>query len=402
MSMGNTIGSGRYHTFTYQDGTRRLATAALDRQELSGTDETTTYTYNAAGNPTTIQAAIGSTSTDTQCFSYGAQAQLTEVWTPASNDCATAKSQTGLGGPAPYWQTYTYDTIGNLTQRTDRTKTTSSTTTLTYPTTADRPRPHFATTAATTGSTTRTRTFTADPAGNTLTRVDGATTQTMTWDPEGHLSTVKTGATVKATYLYDADGNRIIRREAGRTTLYVGPTELTATQATGVLSVQRYYTFNGRTIAVRNGPGLTNVAVLFTDPHNTATHAAAATTSTLTVRRTTPYGSARGPAVTWPGDHGFLDGPTDTTTELTHLGDALDAGKGFQMRRGDGGDQRRPPSSGEEDDRRAGWEGGDPAPRPHRWAGSAGGSGTRADAHPHPRGAGAVGGGIGGSSTSST
>ena len=320
MSMGNTIGSGRYHTFTYQDGTRRLATAALDRQELSGTDETTTYTYNAAGNPTTIQAAIGTTSTDTQCFSYGAQAQLTEVWTPASNDCATAKSQTGLGGPAPYWQTYTYDTIGNLTQRTDRTKTTSSTTTLTYPTTADRPRPHFATTAATTGSTTRTRTFTADPAGNTLTRVDGATTQTMTWDPEGHLSTVKTGATVKATYLYDADGNRIIRREAGRTTLYVGPTELTVTQATGVLSVQRYYTFNGRTIAVRNGPGLTNVAVLFTDPHNTATHAAAATTSTLTVRRTTPYGSARGPAVTWPGDHGFLDGPTDTTTELTHLG----------------------------------------------------------------------------------
>ena len=62
------------------------------------------------------------------------------------------------------------------------------------------------------------------------------------------------------------------------------------------------------------------MTTLFGNPQNTAQHAAANTTSTLTVRRTTPYGATRGPAVAWNGDHGFLDGPTDTPTALTHLG----------------------------------------------------------------------------------
>ena len=317
LAMGNTVGQTSYLTLAYQDGTRRLDQSRISRQSATGTDEITDYTYNDAGNPTKVDATINGGTHDTQCYQYGERAQLTEAWTPADNNCTTAPTQGGLGGPAPYWQSWTHDAVGNITTITDRTATTSNTTTLTYPA-AGQARPHFATTATTTGSQPSSRTFTADAAGNTATRSKGAATEQLTWDPEGHLA--QTTGSSAAQYLYNADGDRLVRREGGKTTLYLGATELTLTTATSAVTAQRYYTFAGRTVATRSGPNNADVSTLFNNPQNTALHAVANTTGALTVRRSTPYGGTRGTPVSWNGDHGFLNGPTDTTTDLTHLG----------------------------------------------------------------------------------
>ena len=99
-----------------------------------------------------------------------------------------------------------------------------------------------------------------------------------------------------------------------------GGPALTYTVATGAVTAQRYYTFGSRTVATRKGATAADVSTLFGDHQNTAQHSVTNTTSTITTRRTTPYGAPRGPAVTWNGDHGFLNGPTDPPTGLTHLG----------------------------------------------------------------------------------
>lgn len=99
------------------------------------------------------------------------------------------------------------------------------------------------------------------------------------------------------------------------TTVYLpGGQELRLDQTTGKVTATRYYTFAGQTVAMRTGPGGTAVTSLVSDPHATATIAVANTTAaTLTVRRFDPYANPRGPQVTWPGDHGFLDKPVDAT-----------------------------------------------------------------------------------------
>ena len=47
-------------------------------------------------------------------LSYDYAQRLTQAWTPASSSCGVAPSgSTTLGGPAPYWQSYTYDAAGD-------------------------------------------------------------------------------------------------------------------------------------------------------------------------------------------------------------------------------------------------------------------------------------------------
>lgn len=164
----------------------------------------------------------------------------------------------------------------------------------------------------------------ADAAGNMTSRSStGSPTQSLVWDAEGRLGSVTTAspAATVASYLYDASGERLLRREAGKATLYLGSTEISASvsdasaPATGV----RYYSHGDRVIATRTGPAKSHVTTLFADPQGTATHSATNTTSVLTTRRSTPYGAPRQWPV-WPSDRGFLHGPVDAGTGLTHLG----------------------------------------------------------------------------------
>ncbi|MFD9335027.1 RHS repeat-associated core domain-containing protein [Streptomyces sp. NPDC060028] len=121
-----------------------------------------------------------------------------------------------------------------------------------------------------------------------------------------------------STYLYDAAGQRLLRRESGKTTLYLGSDELTLTASTGKVTGARTYAgFGGGPSIVRTPTGLTYTA---SDHHGTATTTLDAATLAITRRAQKPYGESRGPApAAWPDDKGFLGKPQDTTG-LTHVG----------------------------------------------------------------------------------
>ncbi|CAL9646915.1 hypothetical protein SUDANB120_06503 (plasmid) [Streptomyces sp. enrichment culture] len=324
-------------TRIHDPATGRLLSTQLKKQDSTAPVDVTDYTYNPAGDVTSVSSTQGA-ARDTQCFTYDYLRRLTEAWTdtgttttlpgptvPGVGGCTNAAPQPSkIGGPAPYRQSFTYDVTGNRTSSTDHDPAgdvaKTVTTTHTYPAPGS-PRPHAptSTTRATgTGpSTGKPRTY--DAAGNTLSRPDAAgTTQTLTWTAEGRLAAATTAAGT-STYLYDADGNRLLRKDPGKTTLYFGSNELTLDTTTNTLSGTRYYSTPGGTTIVRTSNG--NVAYVSADHHNTGT--TAIDTATLQVQRrvTKPFGEDRGanPA-TWPGERGFVGGVQDKTTGLTHLG----------------------------------------------------------------------------------
>jgi RHS repeat-associated protein len=234
----------------------------------------------------------------------------------------------GLGGPAAYWTSYTHDQVGNRLTEVKHAAGGDTTRTNSYPA-AGGVRPHGMTQVAQTGpggsSTLRygydaTGNTTCRPAG-TATNIcpPGAASQTLTWDAEGRLDTV-TASGATSSFLYTADGDRLLRREGGITTVYLpGGQELRLTVATGAKTAQRHYAFNGMTVAIRTGTGLAGVTSLVADHHGTAEIAFHNTTRVLTQRRHDPYANPRGSIPTWPGDHGFLDKPKDASG-LTHIG----------------------------------------------------------------------------------
>ena len=131
------------------------------------------------------------------------------------------------------------------------------------------------------------------------------------WDAEGELAQVTGGSS--DSYVYTADGDRLVRRQGGSTTVYLpGGMELIATG--GTVTATRYYSFGGRVVAVRTGPGIAGVSTLVADHHGTAGLSIENTSRVVSRRYTDPYGAPRGtaPAV-WVGDHGFLDKPVDAT-----------------------------------------------------------------------------------------
>ncbi|MFF3467684.1 ricin-type beta-trefoil lectin domain protein [Streptomyces sp. NPDC002619] len=175
------------------------------------------YTYDAAGNVTQLKDTDGAGSTDRQCFGYDALGQLGQAWTSPNEDCTAAGQTT----PAPvytdttgkvtatnvtsandgYWQTYTYDTLGNRKRLTEHDPTVTvtggqvdttddTTTTYTYGK-AGGAQPHTLT-----GITTDTATIdtaaalTYDSAGNTITRTYGGDTQALDWTWDGNVKTV--------------------------------------------------------------------------------------------------------------------------------------------------------------------------------------------------------------------
>ncbi|NXY95778.1 RHS repeat protein [Streptomyces sp. BR123] len=324
-------------TKIHDPATGRLLNTQLKKQDAATPVDITDYTYNPAGDVTSVTSAQGATR-DTQCFTYDYLRRLTQAWTdtgttttqpgpsvPGIGACTNTAPQTAnIGGPAPYRQSFTYDVTGNRTSSTnhdpvgDAAKTV--TTTHTYPA-AGSPRPHtpISTTRTTGTGPAVTSNTTYDAAGNTLTRPDAAgTTQTLTWTPEGKLATATTAAGT-STYLYDADGNRLLRKDPGETTLYLGSNELTLNTLANTVTGTRYYSTPGGTTIVRTSDG--KLSYVASDHHNTGSTAIDATTLQVQRRATEPFGEERGAApAAWPGKLGFVGGTQDKTTGLTHLG----------------------------------------------------------------------------------
>ncbi|MEU8001236.1 polymorphic toxin-type HINT domain-containing protein [Catellatospora sp. NPDC049111] len=335
LDLGNTY---FYHLKQgFEESTKRLKTSELVRQNASGADRLATYDYDAAGNVLSVIDRPAGQAVDAQCFRYPDDQlrRMTEAWTPANADCTPNPSVAALGGPAPYWNSYEFTGAAGMTG--SRTKETlhalggDTSRTYTYPAQGGA-RPHAVTQVYETGpGGDKTYKYDYDSAGNMTCRPAGTASNTCTqpttgsqglaWDAEEHLTSVTSGGQT-STYVYTADGERLLRREAGETTVYLpGGQELRLTVATGVKTAQRYYTFAGQTVAVRTGTGLAGVSTLIADHHGTAEISITNTTNTLARRRHDPYGNARprGSTPAWPGDHGFLDKPKDANG-LTHIG----------------------------------------------------------------------------------
>lgn len=120
--------------------------------------------------------------------------------------------------------------------------------------------------------------------------------------------------------MFDASGNRLLRREGGTVTAYLpGGQEVTATATT--TSATRWYSFAGTTVAVRTGKGLAGVTSIVSDAHGTPVARIHNTDRTAPVDRirTDPFGAARTDATGTVAGHGFLGAPADGAG-LTLLG----------------------------------------------------------------------------------
>ncbi|WP_127509665.1 RHS repeat-associated core domain-containing protein [Actinoplanes solisilvae] len=308
----------------YERDTRRVHRVQV-KPESTGTVSDRVYTWQASGDLLSIADTPEVGQADSQCFAYDPQQRLTSAWTPKTGvTCGTTPTLANLGGPAPYWLDWTFDKLGNRTQEVSHAAAGDTTRDFAVPT-AGGPavvRPHGVTGMTTTapGQSATTVAFGYDDAGNMNSRPGPSGPQTLQWDAEGHLAKIveSSGTT---TNLYDADGTRLIRRDAAGSTLYLPGMEVRRVVNGGSTTVRatRYYSFNGATVASRT-PGARSLSWLFDDHQGTQQVAMNADTQVVSVRRQTPYGGSRGtPPAAWPNTKGFVGGDTDPIG-LTHLG----------------------------------------------------------------------------------
>ncbi|MEH0545041.1 RHS repeat-associated core domain-containing protein [Streptomyces sp. B21-105] len=319
-----TLGKKVYRTQAYDEFTGRLTGQTTDRDLAPQRIDDVTYAYDDAGNVTGLTTASGQDAgktVDTQCFTNDALERLTEAWT-ARSDCAAQPSATTVGGLDAYWQSFTYDAVGNRTGQTDHgtgALAGADTTTAYTHNESKTVLPHAMQTATVRGGPHdgQKSSFDYDAAGNTTKRIIGTTAQSLTWDDEGHLATLtQTGRTTS--YRYDADGNRLIAKDAdGTQTLTLPGNNELKIKADGTKEGIRYYTHGEETVAVRTSSGF---SFLLPDQQGTAMAAVAMTTLAVTRRKQLPYGQLRSAQTsTVPGTRGYIGGTADPTG-LIHLG----------------------------------------------------------------------------------
>ncbi|SDN04401.1 HYD1 signature containing ADP-ribosyltransferase family protein [Allokutzneria albata] len=313
-----TLGQDANRTWAtneFEDGTRRLKLAMVDRNTTDASKVTDrTYQYDPAGNIKRIADAPAGGPADTQCFGYDHLRRLTRAFTPSDGNCTAEPSVPKLGGTAPYWHEFTYDAVGNRLTETKRSAQGEAHKTYTYPT-PKAPQPHSLL------STSGQEEFAYDAAGNTTSRKVAGTTQILRWDTEGRVAKIEEAGDKTTSYIYDADGSRLIKKEPGTTTLYLPGMELLLDNATNKVTGKRYYSHGGKAVAVRGSNG--GVSFLLGDHHGTSTTSVDARGLAVARRYFDAFGAPRGAQPSaWPDDKGFVGGTRDASG-LTHLGARL-------------------------------------------------------------------------------
>ncbi|MER7754510.1 polymorphic toxin-type HINT domain-containing protein [Kitasatospora sp. NPDC097643] len=367
------------NTTQYDWATGRVINSFLDRQNGNVAVDQAGYTYTASGRLTSVSTVQDAQATDTQCFSYDYLGRLTQAWTDtgathttadwtdssgvkhgsgssttvpgiggcdnANGPATTAGGGKSVGGPSPYWQSYGYDATGNRTGlvQHDVTGNTANDVTTTQafgaaksvntPTTAPSSGggtggPHALTTSTTSSAAgTRTVGYQYDAAGNTTAITDTSGTTSLTWNGEDKLaSDAQTGKPGATSYLYDADGDLLIRRNPGQTTLSLATDQLTLDTASGATTNTRYFGAPGGLALTRVTAAIGGGTLLVqaSDPHGTANLQINTTEGMAVTRRPVdPFGNPRGTQPdpgAWAGQKGFVGGLKDDTTGLTNLG----------------------------------------------------------------------------------
>ncbi|HEY3139485.1 MAG TPA: RHS repeat-associated core domain-containing protein, partial [Acidimicrobiales bacterium] len=259
--------------------------------------------YDKAGNVTERNTDLNGAAFR-ECFKYDQRSRLTDAFTtaPVSN-CQTGARGTGAN---PYNHAYTYSPDGNITTRTEG----GSTITYTYPASgAASVRPHVPTAA---GS----NTYTWNNNGNLASRNVGTQNETFTWDAGHNLASIDaTNPDGDSSFIYDADGQRLLRQTPQGKTLYIDGHEITA-PTSGPSSAVRSYAFGATPVATRNPAGLD---YLVTDNQGSVEETIPAGASTPDIVRTyLPYGKAR--TGSQPDtDHTWIGQIEDDTTGLHYL-----------------------------------------------------------------------------------
>ena len=323
-------------TYTYNAQTRSLAEANVSAQIALPQLDDTKYTYNPDQRITSITDTQGYGSTapvEQQCYTYDALDRLVEAYTaaqPSTNgscptDPATA-GKTAVGGPQPYWTTWTFDQLGqrqNQDQHALGSQTTDTTATYTYGQTGHAHALIGTTVAGPSGSKNLTN-YGYDNNGNVTTYPTSGTsgTQTLTWNPQGRMTSDTTTSGDTTTQVDDAAGNQLIIRDSSTNTdtLYLPGEQLSYNTKAGTTTGTRYYSFGTTTVAERVGGA--NPQYLVGDQHGTNQLSIDSVTMNTTRRQMDPYGNQVGVAVggTWPDQRGFLDQPQDAPTGLVAMG----------------------------------------------------------------------------------
>ncbi|WP_327238604.1 polymorphic toxin-type HINT domain-containing protein [Streptomyces sp. NBC_01317] len=346
-----------------------------------------TYAYDVSGMVTANARKLTdgtTTSWDNQCYTYDALGELVHAWTsnitpngsgtgcrssgnanwgprsdgapssgPVADAASTASDATSpsaaltssLAAAAPsagtvsttatsataYRQSFTFDWLGNRATLTEHnTADATKNVTLKYGYGREvagkgvvQPHTLSAITSTTAGQGS---TYTNNDIGNTTDRDLPGTTQDLAWNTENKLRTITVNG-VKTTYVYDAEGNRILENSPAGSTLYLGETELTTDSTGKITRSSRSYGQAGAPTVVRttvNGATTGHkLNALITDQLGTAnTSVELSGTQPITRRAYKPYGETRGPKpTTWPNKRSYLGvGIDDATTGLTHIG----------------------------------------------------------------------------------
>jgi RHS repeat-associated protein len=282
------------------------------------------YTYDPAGNVTSIATTSASLPADTQCFSYDYLRNLTEAWTPADSNCAGAPSSGNLGGAAPYWTSYSVDpATGNRVSTTEHGTTPgadSTTDTYSYPAPGSGAHAVQSISHVTGGVTTTPSTYSYDASGNTIARPG----QTLSYDAEGKISTVTEGSDSQSN-VYDSSGNLLLQTDSTiGTTLYLGATQLHLAAGASTPSAVRTYSVDGVPVAEQStvaGVSGSTVTWLGADAQSTVDLQMNVSTGSVAERLQDPFGQARGGSpTTWSDGHGFLNAATDALSGLAQLG----------------------------------------------------------------------------------
>lgn len=271
----------------------------------------------------TISSNIPNTGTQKTCYVYDRLRPLTRAWTPnAASTCQTAPSAGTMGGVAPMWNDYTYNSLnGNRTGLTYHSATgAASTVSYTYPT-ATSASPHAVTTVA--GPTDLgAGTYGYDAAGN-MTSAPG---QTITFDDVGKVTKVVAGS-VTVSNIYDASGNLLLRTSSGSegSSLYVGDTVLSQAKGSTVVAGFRTYSGpEGKPVAQRSaktGTAGTVFTWLFSNHDGAVDTQTVAKTGATTRSYRDPFGVPIGGSTgVWANGNGFLNKPVVGSTKLTPIG----------------------------------------------------------------------------------
>ncbi|MCC6436482.1 MAG: RHS repeat-associated core domain-containing protein [Acidimicrobiales bacterium] len=336
-----THGSGA-NTFTRTmsyDSAYRIATmtGTINTTPTATIVQSDTITY--VGNTPHLVETITDNSTggqapgggQKQCFTYDQRDRLTRAWTAGTATCNFATPNPNYtdttGNPAPYDQAWSTDRIGNTLTRTDRTPTATTSTYCYNASGAGSTRPHAPNRVITSGTcATGGTTYNYNANGSMTT----GGTNNMAWDTSNRLCRVTTTANPTCTttggtsMVYDPDGQRLIRRDATGTIIYLEGQEYRR-PSTGNPVITRYYSVAGTTIAARNKTvttsGTNTLNWIAGDRTGSATLTIQAGTTTTQRQRYKPYGNPRGTtntAFNTITERGWI-GQTKDNTGLNYL-----------------------------------------------------------------------------------